>query len=52
MSARDLEITPLTDEEKAMVDELAKSISKLLHMVVSRKLEQFFEVIKAEVKQS
>lgn len=41
--------TNLTEREREMVDKLAESISRLLHMVVARKLEQFFEVIKQEV---
>lgn len=40
----------LTDREREMIDKLAESISSLLHMVVARKLEQFFVVIKQEVQ--
>ncbi len=39
---------PETRDEK--IDKLAGSISRLLHMVVRRKLEQFFEVIEQEVR--
>ena len=37
------------ETEREMVDELAKSISKLCHTVIAKRLEQFFEVIGAEV---
>lgn len=41
----------LTDAERQLIDELAKSISKLLHVVVARRLQQFFEVIKQEMQE-
>lgn len=40
----------LTAREKEMIDKLAESISRLLHIVVARKLEQFFVIIKQEVQ--
>lgn len=40
----------LTAREREMIDKLAESISRLLHIVVARRLEQFFVVIKQEVQ--
>lgn len=37
------------ETEREMIDELAKSISKLCHVVIAKRLEQFFEVIGEEV---
>lgn len=42
----------LTPEEKQQMDQLAESISKLCHMVISRKLCQIFEIVKEELDKS
>lgn len=38
-----------SETEREMIDQLARSISKLCHFVIARRLEQFFEVIGADV---
>ena len=40
----------VTDEQREMIDKLAKSISKLCHTVITRRLGQFFEVIGEELQ--
>lgn len=37
------------DDRRELIDELAKSISRLCHTVIARRLSQFFEVIGEEV---
>ena len=42
----------LTDEQRKMIDELAKSISSLCHAVIRKRLEQFFKVIGEEIQKA
>lgn len=40
----------VSDEQRKLVDQLAKSISGLCHTVIARRLGQFFEVIGEELQ--
>lgn len=40
----------ITDEQRELIDKMAKSISNLCHKVIARRLGQFFEVIAEEVQ--
>jgi hypothetical protein len=45
----EVDVSELTDEQRALIDDLAKSMSKLCHAVIRKRLEQFFEVIGEEL---
>lgn len=43
-------MSELTEQQRKLIDELAGSVSKLCHVVIRRRLEQFFEVISDEIQ--